>query len=674
MAAFVWGDSGEALTPEQIKHRRALTEAMLRKRIGDASPIQHPTQGFARVADALLAGFEGRRLDQAEAGNRAYNSGVDKILADLAGGGGGATGGSGGSTPGAPAPTIGERFPTSIGVVPDQEGTSGDSIRSAEATRTAGALSGDRETVRQYVRQAAEARGIDPDIAEVVVKQESGFNPSARNINAKEKSYGVMQLNTQGGLGAVALKQGIDPTDPSQWKRHVDFSFDTIAKDGWRQWYGARDRGIGRWDGIGTRKVAASETPDPRAAGQVASSEGMVPPAVAAGGAAAPAGAPVTPPASGRERGVERVAQAFDPRLAKYATDDALTPGRRQLAQLLLQQRLDAAKIAQQRQDELAKEGRQRAAAEADYRRNRGDTVADRADERQHQTRTFETQQLPFKLADDNRAQEKLRLEQEAARRQADLHPLEVKNKSLSPKARELDDLADDPRRVATAERVARAGAPRPTVNVPPNHRAVYDKDGNFSHAEPIRDSSGAVLDPEGAKATREAAAQARISAPDALAKAALALRSVEEVRTHPGRESLGATGALADVPVIGRGLPGSPARGFVSRVEQLQGQAFLEAFESLKGGGAISEKEGQKAEQAKARLQRAVKREEFDAALDDLADVIKTGRRNLWIKSGVPNEHISTLERAHDAIAAGKSREAVIKRLRENQIEAVGF
>lgn len=109
--------------------------------------------------------------------------------------------------------------------------------------------------VETYVRQAALARGIDPDIAARVIKQESGFNIFSKNITDRESSFGVMQLNTKGGLGVDAMRVGIDPTDPSQWRKQVDFGLDMVAKDGWRQWFGARDIGVGRWDGIGKKTL-----------------------------------------------------------------------------------------------------------------------------------------------------------------------------------------------------------------------------------------------------------------------------------------------------------------------------------------------------------------------------------------------------------------------------------
>lgn len=60
----------------------------------------------------------------------------------------------------------------------------------------------------------------------------------------------------------------------------------------------------------------------------------------------------------------------------------------------------------------------------------------------------------------------------------------------------------------------------------------------------------------------------------------------------------------------------------FLNRREQLQGQAFLQAFEALKGGGQISEIEGEKATIAIARLQRATTEKDFYDALKDVKKV----------------------------------------------------
>lgn len=137
------------------------------------------------------------------------------------------------------------------GNVPGVAGLLGKGGSAEAASGIVGKLSGSRAEVADYVRQAALARGIDPSVALRVINQESGFNADARNLTAKEQSYGVMQLNTMGGLGADALKAGIDVRNPAAWRSQVDFGMDVVKRDGWRQWYGARDIGVGRWDGIG---------------------------------------------------------------------------------------------------------------------------------------------------------------------------------------------------------------------------------------------------------------------------------------------------------------------------------------------------------------------------------------------------------------------------------------
>lgn len=71
-------------------------------------------------------------------------------------------------------------------------------------------------------------------------------------------------------------------------------------------------------------------------------------------------------------------------------------------------------------------------------------------------------------------------------------------------------------------------------------------------------------------------------------------------------------------------------------KMDQLQGQAFLQAFNSLKGGGAITEVEGQKAESAIARLKTAQSEPDYKSALKDFRDIIEQGRQNARKKAGV--------------------------------------
>jgi hypothetical protein len=63
-----------------------------------------------------------------------------------------------------------------------------------------------------------------------------------------------------------------------------------------------------------------------------------------------------------------------------------------------------------------------------------------------------------------------------------------------------------------------------------------------------------------------------------------------------------------------------------LAKVEQIAGRAFLEAFETLKGGGQITEIEGLKATQALARLQRTQSVGAFKESLYEFADIVRRG------------------------------------------------
>lgn len=61
-----------------------------------------------------------------------------------------------------------------------------------------------------------------------------------------------------------------------------------------------------------------------------------------------------------------------------------------------------------------------------------------------------------------------------------------------------------------------------------------------------------------------------------------------------------------------------------------LQGGAFLQARQLLKGGGAITDYEGRKAEEAFARLNKAQSPADFKAALDDFNYFVQQGVKKL--------------------------------------------
>jgi hypothetical protein len=131
------------------------------------------------------------------------------------------------------------------------------------------------------------------------------------------------------------------------------------------------------------------------------------------------------------------------------------------------------------------------------------------------------------------------------------------------------------------------------------------------------------------AKKVGEAQGEATVNLPKVEGMATEAIKTIDQIRKHPGKEwGIGVTGIVPPPP-------GTDVRGFVRLVDQARGQTFLQAFESLKGGGAITETEGTKAEQAIARLDRAQSKEDFDKALSDLEEVIQVGLAKARQKTG---------------------------------------
>lgn len=160
--------------------------------------------------------------------------------------------------------------------------------------------------VLEYIRNAAQKRGWDPDVFEKVSRAEAlnVFDPSKPDLGGDEgSSFGPFQLHYKGmsksmpnaGMGDdFTAATGLHASDPSTWPRQVDFVMDHFAKGGsWSPWMGAKAAGItGRMGIPGGSPGIAMGAPQ-GASGVVAPGTIMPPldaPAVAAsGGASAPA-------------------------------------------------------------------------------------------------------------------------------------------------------------------------------------------------------------------------------------------------------------------------------------------------------------------------------------------------------------------------------------------------
>ena len=89
----------------------------------------------------------------------------------------------------------------------------------------------------------------------------------------------------------------------------------------------------------------------------------------------------------------------------------------------------------------------------------------------------------------------------------------------------------------------------------------------------------------------------------------------------HPGFEDVvGATWRPG-----ARFIPGTNAADFDAYLEQVEGGAFLEAYERLKGTGQITEVEGQKATRAITRIKRSVSEAEFVKAAREFQGIIQS-------------------------------------------------
>lgn len=75
--------------------------------------------------------------------------------------------------------------------------------------------------------------------------------------------------------------------------------------------------------------------------------------------------------------------------------------------------------------------------------------------------------------------------------------------------------------------------------------------------------------------------------------------------------------------------IPGTQGKSFTIRHKEVLSQAFLDAFEALKGGGAITEKEGEKATAARTRMDLAQSEKEYMAAAREYQGVLKRGVEN---------------------------------------------
>ena len=119
----------------------------------------------------------------------------------------------------------------------------------------------------------------------------------------------------------------------------------------------------------------------------------------------------------------------------------------------------------------------------------------------------------------------------------------------------------------------------------------------------------------------KKASAQKRQASLDTIGS----MRStINDLTSHPGFSgSVGAKNASYLFGLKGNPVAGTKEADFKAMLEQVQGGAFLQAFESLKGGGQITQVEGEKATQAIVRAQQSQSEEGFKKSMNDFLSVL---------------------------------------------------
>lgn len=133
----------------------------------------------------------------------------------------------------------------------------------------------------------------------------------------------------------------------------------------------------------------------------------------------------------------------------------------------------------------------------------------------------------------------------------------------------------------------------------------------------------------------------ARQQLPQAIANAERGVRLIDEMvgstdgktKPHPGFQS--AVGvSLSKLASPFWAPPGTDRRDFDARLAEIKGGAFLQAFESLKGGGQITQVEGEKATQAITRMESAQSEREFIKAAREFQAIVRGGMERAKAKA----------------------------------------
>jgi hypothetical protein len=122
---------------------------------------------------------------------------------------------------------------------------------------------------------------------------------------------------------------------------------------------------------------------------------------------------------------------------------------------------------------------------------------------------------------------------------------------------------------------------------------------------------------------------------------------TLDLLQKHPGLSDItGAKGGGAILSYFGKEKPiqGTNAAGAQALLDQVKGQQFLQAFEGLKGGGQISEKEGEAATKALSAINSTTSEKDLVKNIQVLKDIMEKGKNRAMQRAGQGYQRASSV------------------------------
>lgn len=111
--------------------------------------------------------------------------------------------------------------------------------------------------------------------------------------------------------------------------------------------------------------------------------------------------------------------------------------------------------------------------------------------------------------------------------------------------------------------------------------------------------------------------------------------------------------------------LPGTDAAEFEAAYGQLKGEQFLKGYETLKGGGQITEYEGKRAAQAQSRIDKATSETDFKDAVMDYKASLLSGQLRLQGVTSYKRQEL--IDKVKEAFRRGATAEDIILYFEKN-------